>query len=73
MHNELKHRRSDELAAIAARALIDVLDGALADDVEAFTGMPPAQCERIVAIREELASRLERGTIVLPNLDGSEP
>jgi hypothetical protein len=71
MHNELKHRRNDELAAIAARALLDVLDGAHADDVEGFTGFDAATSARIVAIREELSRRLEARVIVLPNLDGS--
>ncbi len=72
MHNPLNHLRGTELAALCARAMLEVLDGAYADDVEAFTGLDAERCERIIALREELARRLESGTIVLPNLDGIE-
>ena len=72
MHNPLNHLRGTELAALCARAMLEVLDGAHEADVEAFTGLDAERCERIIALREELARRLESGVIVLPNLDGSE-
>jgi hypothetical protein len=43
-----------------------------ADDVERFTVIDHARCERILALRDEIFERIEAQAIVLPDVDGIE-
>lgn len=59
--NDLTHYTEDTLAAFAASALLDALDGLDSADLQASTGMPQSHVDAIFRLRAEIVRRQGAG------------